>query len=279
VAGKLLGISATSLIAARLRLGRLPRGVGGTQLAGGAALAGIGFTVALFIAELAFDDPAQRDEAKVGVLVASLIAALIATALFRLAARGGPSQDDRPQRLDRPVDPDVDHIRGRLDAPLTLLEYGDYECPFCSQASGIVDDLSERFGDDLRYVFRHLPLTAAHPNAQFAAEAAEAASAQGRFWAMHARLFEQQTALSLDTLIDLAQALDLDLDRFVDDLQEQVHAEHIRLDVLSAEASGVRGTPTFFVGDERHDGPWDAETLGEALNAAPPSTRSSGQGR
>jgi Na+/H+ antiporter NhaA len=267
VAGKLVGIAATSIVAARTGLGRLPPAVTRGQLTGGAALAGIGFTVALFIADLAFEDAAQRDEAKVGILAASLIAALIATGLFRLAARGEAAQDDRPRTLQPPVDPDVDHIRGPVDAPLTLVVFGDHECPFCGQASDMVDELFERFGDELRYVFRHLPLTEAHPNAQLAAEAAEAAGAQARFWEMHAALFEHQDHLGMDTVIDLAQALRLDLDRFVDDLQERVHAEHVRLDVASAEASGARGTPTFFVGDRRHSGPWDAETLGDALDA------------
>ncbi len=105
--------------------------------------------------------------------------------------------------------------------------------------------------------------------AALAAEAAEAAGAQGRFWEMHDRLFAHQDDLGLDRAIDEPQALGLDLDRFVDDLQERVHAEHVRLDAASAEASGVHGTPAFFVGDRRHEGPWDAETLGRALEAQP----------
>ena len=112
-----------------------------------------------------------------------------------------------------------------------------------------------------------MPNEDAHPNAWLAAEAAEAAGAQGRFWEMHDRLFAEQEDLGLDRVIDEAQALGLDLDRFVDDLQEHVHAEHLRLDAASAEASGVAGTPTFFVGDRRHSGPWDADTLTKALEA------------
>ena len=271
VVGKLVGISAAAIGANRLGLGSLPPSVTRIQLTGGAALAGIGFTVALFIADLAFEDPELREQAKVGVLVASLLAAVVAALILRVAARrsgGAEAGSDRPATLERPVDPDVDHIRGPARAPLTLLEFGDYECPFCSQATGVVDELRERFGDDLRYVFRHLPLEDRHPGARLAAEAAEAASGQGRFWEMHDRLFAHRGELDLDAVIDDAQALGLDLDRFVDDLQEGVHAEHVRLDVESAARSDVRGTPTFFVGDRRHEGPWDADTLATALENA-----------
>jgi Na+:H+ antiporter, NhaA family len=268
VAGKLLGISLVSLAAERAGLGRLPDGVSRTHLLGGAALAGIGFTVALFIAELAFDDEALREEAKVGVLAGSLIAAVLATALFRLSGSGDDAAGGKPAELARPVDPDIDHIRGRADAPLTLVVYGDYACPFCGRATGVVDELFERFGEDLRHVHRHLPLTDEHEAAQLAAEAAEAAGAQGRFWEMHDRLYARSGELSWDAVVDEAQALDLDLDRFVDDLQERAHAEHVRLDAESAAAAGVPGTPTFFVNGVRHEGDWDAESLGTALEAA-----------
>jgi len=267
VAGKLLGITLASFLAVRSGRGRLPEGLTALPLTGGAALAGIGFTVSLFVADLAFDDPARQDEAKVGVLVASVIAALVATVLFRIAARRDTSdRSGRPDTLDRPVDPDIDHIRGSDDASLTLVEYGDYECPFCGRATDVVDELFERFGErELRYAFRHVPNPGRHPNAELAAQAAEAASAQGRFWEMHEALFDHQDALDFDRIIDLAQGLGLDLNRFIDDLQEGVHAEHVRLDAASADASGVHGTPTFFVGDRRHRGPWDAETLARAL--------------
>jgi Na+:H+ antiporter, NhaA family len=268
VVGKLAGISLVAAGAAKLGLGRLPDGVGRGQLAGGAALAGIGFTVSLFITDLAFEEEALREEAKVGVLAASLLAALLATLVFRLAGRGEPAAAAGPDVLDRPVDPRVDHVRGPAGAPLTLVEYGDYQCPFCGRATGVVAELADRFGDDLRYVFRHLPLRDRHPGAQLAAEAAEAAGAQGRFWPMHDRLFALDGELDADALIDAAQALGLDLDRFVDDLQEGVHRAHVDLDVESARRSGVRGTPTFFVDGRRHEGPADAATLADALDAA-----------
>jgi Na+/H+ antiporter NhaA len=275
VAGKAVGISLASLLAVRLRLGDLPRGVGPTQLAGAAALAGIGFTVSLFVADLAFDDAARQDEAKVGILVASALAAVLGWALFRLAARRGDGTEPAlPTRLDPPVDPPHDRIRGPANAPLTLVEYGDFECPFCGDATGAVQELRERFGDELRYVFRHLPLRDVHPHAQLAAEASEAAAAQGHFWEMHDRMFSHQERLELDDLLGDAQAVGLDVERFAEDLRDGVHVAAVQADVESAERSGVQGTPTFFVGDRRHTGPHDAATLGAALEASRPGALS-----
>jgi Na+/H+ antiporter NhaA len=269
VVGKTLGISVASLATVRARLGELPRGVGRTQLMGASALAGIGFTVSLFVTDLAFDDRGLQDEAKVGVLAASLIAALLGWALFRLAmSRGDGTEPALPTRLDPPVDVAHDRIRGPVGAPLTLVEYADFECPFCGDATGVIEELRERFGDDLRYVFRHLPLRDRHPGAQLAAEAAEAAGAQGRFWEMHDRMFSHQERLELDDLLGDAQAIGLDVERFAEDLRDGVHAAAVQADVESAERSGVRGTPTFFIGDERHTGPYDAATLAERLEAS-----------
>jgi CRP-like cAMP-binding protein len=170
--------------------------------------------------------------------------------------------------LDPPVDPDRDHVRGPLDAPLTLVEYGDFECPFCGRATGAVDQLRERFGDRLRYVFRHVPLTDVHPHAQLAAEAAEAAAAQGRFWEMHDRLFADQERLLPSHLLEHAAAIGLDVSRFARDLGSGRYARRVQEDVDSAESSGVEGTPTFFVGGRRHAGPYDADTLAAELLAA-----------
>jgi protein-disulfide isomerase len=167
--------------------------------------------------------------------------------------------------------PTLDHIRGPVEAPLTLLEYGDYDCPYCAETADVVDELREQYGDRLRFVWRHLPLDDVHPGAQIAAEAAEAAAAQGRFWDMHDRLIRAEPMQDLDTLIDHAQALGLDLDRFVDDIQEEAHSGRIGLNVKGAEDSEAQGTPTFYVNGVRHDGPWDAESLAAALDAAAPS--------
>ncbi|MDQ3769771.1 MAG: Na+/H+ antiporter NhaA [Actinomycetota bacterium] len=270
VAGKLLGITLAATGAVRLGWGTLARGLSPAQLAGGAALSGIGFTISLFIVDLALDDPALQDEARVGVLAASLIAALLGWGLFRAGRRWGRAEADPrgAMVLDPPVDPARDHVRGPVDAPLTLVEYADFECPFCGRATGLVEDLRERFGDRLRYVFRHVPLTDVHPAAELAAQAAEAAAEQGGFWEMHDRLFAHQDALEPHDLLDHAGALGLDVDRFEEDLLDGRHALRVSDDALSAQASGVRGTPTFFVGGRRHTGPTDAATLGRALDSA-----------
>ena len=233
---------------------------------GAAALAGIGFTVSLFVTDLAFDDEVLRDEAKVGVLAASVLAAALGWLLFRLAATDDDADTRAAVRLDPPVDRAHDHIRGPLDAPLSLVEYGDAECPFCGDATGAVAELRRRYGDRLQYVFRHLPLEDLHPQARLAAEAMEAAGAQGRFWEMHDRVFAEPDRLKLDDLVGHAQALGMDAERFLEALRDDVHEAAIDADIDSAERSGVTGTPTFFVNGERVRGPHDAEALAEALD-------------
>jgi len=156
---------------------------------------------------------------------------------------------------------DRDHIEGPADAAVTLVEYGDYECPYCREVAPIIEQLEERFGDRLRYVFRHFPITSAHPNAQLAAEAAEAAAAQGKFWEMHDRLFEHTGPLHRQQLVLFAQDLDLDVERFERELDEHVHADRVREDFLSGVRSGVNGTPTLFLNGVRYDGPWDVDSL------------------
>ncbi|CAA9412685.1 MAG: Na+/H+ antiporter NhaA type, partial [uncultured Quadrisphaera sp.] len=268
VAGKLVGILAGTGLAVRLRLGDLAPGLTRGHLAGGAALSGIGFTISLFIVDLAFDDEALADRARVGVLAASLLAAVLGWSLLRLVDRRRPRGGGRPDRLHPPVDPERDHVRGPVDAPLTLVEYGDFECPFCSRATGSVEELRARFGDRLRYVFRHSPLPDVHPHAQLAAEAAEAAGVQGRFWEMHDRLFAAQDRLTTTDLLDHAADLGLDLQAFALDLGAGRCTRRVQQDVESAAASGVTGTPTFFVGDRRHDGAYDADALAAALLAS-----------
>lgn len=271
VAGKTFGIGVTALSSSRLGVGPLPQGVGEGQVIGGAALSGIGFTVSLLIANLAFTNTELLDAATVGILLAAVLATLTAWVVFRLAAvLRGERTASRPMVLDRPVDPAHDHIRGPVDAPLTLVEYGDFECPFCSRATGTVDALMARFGDDLRYVFRHLPLPDVHPNAILAAEAAEAAAAQGAFWKMHDRLFTHNDQLEPPDLLTHAAALGLDVERFSRELGTGLHAARIREDVASAEASGATGTPTFFVNGRRQVGRYDEEALAAALTGGQP---------
>ncbi len=267
VVGKLVGISGGVLLGVRLNLGTLPQGVRPGHVVGGAALSGIGFTVSLLIAGLAFaDNDALQDRARVGVLLAAALATGLGWLVF-WASRTfrGEGDADLPRTLDRSVQPDVDHIRGPVDAPLTLLEYGDFECPFCSKATSLARELRERFGDDLRYVFRHLPLADVHPHAELAARAAVAAAAQGCFWEMHDLLFSHQDELESEDLIGYAATIGLDVERFLRDLDSEPVQERVRADVTSAEASGARGTPTFFVNGRRHVGPYDAATLADEL--------------
>lgn len=268
VLGKFVGIGVTALLGVRAGVGQLPVGVGPGHVLGGAALSGIGFTVSLLVVGLAFEDPSLRDQATVGVLLSAVLSTALAWVTFRLAAVWrGEGDADLPRRLARPVDEQVDHLRGPVDAPLTLVEYGDYECPFCARATGVAEELRRRFGTELRYVFRHLPLHDVHPRADLAARAAVAADLQGRFWPMHDLLFSHQDALDPDDLVGYARDVGLDVDRFVRDLDSPGVAARVRDDVASAEASGARGTPTFFVGGTRHVGPWDAVTLAHALEA------------
>ncbi len=161
-----------------------------------------------------------------------------------------------------------DHIQGPADAAVTLVEYGDYECPHCKRAYPIVKQIQRRMGRRLRFVFRNFPLRESHPHAQHAAEAAEAAGAQGKFWEMHDLLFERQFALEDESLIEYAGDLGLDVPRFREDLAEGAYAPRVREDFRSGVMSGVNGTPTFFVNGARHDDAWDVEPLLAALERA-----------
>jgi protein-disulfide isomerase len=158
-----------------------------------------------------------------------------------------------------------DHIQGPATAPVTLVEYGDYECPSCGQAYLIVKKLQRQLGRQLRFVFRNFPLATAHPHAERAAEAAEAAASQGQFWAMHDSLFENQNALDDEFLVQYAVALGLDESRFGSELAGHVHAARVREDFMGGVRSGVNGTPTFFINGVRHDGPFDLGALLAAI--------------
>jgi protein-disulfide isomerase len=173
---------------------------------------------------------------------------------------------DRPM-LTVPVS-ERDHVRGPSTAPLTMLEYGDYECPYCGAAHPIVKQVERLLEGDLRFAYRHFPLSGIHPHAYQAAEAAEAAGAQGRFWEMHDLLFEHQDRLGTQDLFGYAEALGLDLARFTRELESHAHAPRLREDFLSGVRSGVNGTPTFFINGVRHNGGYDLPTLVEALREA-----------
>jgi protein-disulfide isomerase len=170
--------------------------------------------------------------------------------------------------LSEDVDPERDHVRGPDDAAVTLVEYGDYECPYCGQAEVVIRELLDSFGDDLRYVWRHLPLSDVHEYAQVAAEAAEAAADQGEFWRMHDVLLEHQGDLTPPDLTRYARDLGLDVDGFWDAVRSRRHAARIAEDVASADASGVAGTPSFFINGRRHAGAYDASTLAQAVRGA-----------
>jgi predicted DsbA family dithiol-disulfide isomerase len=268
VVGKAVGISLGALGATRLGLGRLPQGVGSGHIVAGGALSGIGFTVSLLIVALAFDDERLQDEATVGVLLSAVLAAALGWLVFAAAARFlGQTDAALPRLLSDPVDPEHDHILGPVDAPLTLVEYLDYECPFCARMTGVAKELRTHFGDRLRYVVRHMPLEV-HQHAELTALAVEAAGRQGKFWEMHDLLFERQDELELQDLVGYAAELGLDVEAFMRDLDDEESARRVQRDVASAEASGVRGTPTFFVGEERHVGPHDTVSLVAALKAS-----------
>jgi protein-disulfide isomerase len=170
----------------------------------------------------------------------------------------------QPNRLSVPVG-ERDHIQGPISAPVQLVEYGDYECPYCGMAHPIVKSIQARMRDQLQFAFRHFPLRTIHPHAERAAEAAEAAGAQGKFWPMHDMLYEHQDALDDTSLLSYAAALDLDVTKFATELREHVWAARVREDFMSGARSGVNGTPTFFINGVRHDGPFDFETLFAAL--------------
>jgi len=170
--------------------------------------------------------------------------------------------------LTLPVGEDRDHIQGPVAAPVTLLEYGDYECPYCGAAYPIVKQVQERMGEQLRFVFRNFPLTTSHPHAEQAAEAAESAAAQGRFWEMHDHLFEHQRHLEAEDLHTYARELGLDVDRFDRELAQHAYVARVHEDFLSGVHSGVNGTPSFYINGRRFDSSYDTDTLLAALQRA-----------
>ncbi|MGA8363871.1 MAG: Na+/H+ antiporter NhaA [Solirubrobacteraceae bacterium] len=277
VVGKPLGILGSSWLGTRRVLGggRTKLAVTWPGLAGTGAVAGIGFTVSLLISDRAFGGELLA-QAKLGILAAAIISPFAAWIVFRLIARLPAAVRARQlgrtaeQLIDlaEDVDPARDHIRGDPDAPVTLVEYGDFECPYCGRAEPAIRELLSEWGDDLRYVFRHLPLSDVHPWAQLAAEAAEAAGAQGAFWEMHDILLAHQGELTPGSLRRYAQELGLDGERLTEELRRRAHAARVSEDVASADASGVSGTPSFFVNGRRHTGVYDVATLSAAVRAA-----------
>ncbi|MGI8712512.1 MAG: Na+/H+ antiporter NhaA [Solirubrobacteraceae bacterium] len=274
VVGKPIGITGGAWLVTKLSRGSIRPPVGWASVLGGGAIAGIGFTVSLLIATLAFGGAALA-EAKVGVLTTLIGAPVISWIVGRLARwlprgmrlRALVGSAEAIVDLAVEVDPERDHLRGPDDASVTLLEYGDLECPFCGRAETVIRELLSDFGD-LRYVWRHLPLNDVHPHAQMAAEASEAAGAQGRFWEMHDTMLTHQGELTLKDILGYAQALELDMERFKGALRKRKGSGRIAEDVESADLSGVSGTPTFFINGHRHQDAYDIDTLSKAVRLA-----------
>ncbi|MGK5740074.1 Na+/H+ antiporter NhaA [Micromonospora sp. URMC 103] len=279
VVGKPAGVILTARLVPRLTRNRLRPPVGWAAVTGVGTVSGMGFTVALLVAAHALEG-AALDEAKLGILTATVVSAVVTWSVFKLAARLPEARRTRAlfgtveEIVDLlvPVEADRDHMRGPADAPVTVVEYGDFECPYCGQAEPVVRELLTEFAN-IRYVWRHLPLTEVHPHAQLAAEAAEAAGEQGAFWQMHDLLFKHQDALGNTDVLRYAQQLGLDLDRFREYLAERRGADRIMEDMDSADLSGVSGTPTFFINGRRHHGAYDITALSAAVQAAFAQTR------
>jgi Na+/H+ antiporter NhaA len=275
VVGKPAGTVGAAWLLSRVSRGRIRPPVGWAAVTGAGVIAGIGFIVSLLIASLAFHGP-QLAEAKVGVLSAAVCASALTWVVFRVTAmlpkrlrlRALLGTADTIIDLAVPVDPERDHVRGPDKSPVTLVEYGDFECPYCGQAEPVMRELLAGYGD-LRYVWRHLPLTDVHPRALLAADGAEAAARQGKFWEMHDQLLDHQGALTAWDLLRYAGELGMDTGQFTRDLRDRAGAAKIAADVDSADLSGVSGTPTFFINGRRHYGAYDIGTLSDAVRAAP----------
>jgi protein-disulfide isomerase len=274
VVGKPAGTVGGAWLLARVSRGRIRPPVGWAAVTGAGAIAGIGFIVSLLIASLAFGGR-ELAEAKVGILSAVVCSSALGWAVFRVTAR-------LPKRLRlrallgtsealidlaAPVDPGRDHLRGPARAPVTLVEYADFECPYCGRAEPVIRELLADYGD-LRYAWRHLPLTDVHPHALAAAEASEAAAVQGKFWPMHDQLLGHQGALTVSDLIGYAREIGLDTAKFAADLRNRTGQARIAEDMDSADLSGVSGTPTFFINGKRHHGAYDIATLADAVRSA-----------
>jgi Na+/H+ antiporter NhaA len=274
VVGKPIGTVGAAWLLTVISRGRIRPPIGWAAVTAAGTIAGIGFIVTLLIASLAFHGEELAD-AKLGILTGALCASALTWAVVRLTAllpkrlrlRALLGTADTIIDLAVPVDPRRDHIRGPDKAPVTVVEYGDFECPYCGEAELGIREMLADYGE-VRYVWRHLPLTDVHPHALLAAEGSEAAGAQGKFWEMHDQLLEHQGALNADDLIGYAGELGLDADRFARDLANDAGAARIDEDIDSADLSGVSGTPTFFINGKRHHGAYDLGELSDAVRAA-----------
>jgi Na+/H+ antiporter NhaA len=272
VAGKPTGTVAGTWIACRISRLAPPTGWGGVTGVGMAS--GVGFTIALLIADKALTGD-QLNDAKLGILTAAVAASLLTWLVFRVVERLPPQRRLRALHgtaeaitdLAVPVDPGRDRVRGPARAQVTLVEYGDFECGYCGQAEPAIREIL-RGSPAVRYVWRQFPLEDVHPRAYLAALAAEAAAAQGAFWEMHDRLLDHQDALTAPDLVRHAEALGLDRSRFTADVRAKTGAARIAADVDSGDQSGVSGTPVFFINGIRHHGAYDQAALVAAIKTA-----------
>ncbi len=272
--GKPLGTVGFTWALQKAARGRLMPPVGWGSIVGTGTVSVAAFTVSLLIARMALTGE-DLEIATIALLLSIPLAAVLTWAVFGITNRlpkhvrtralyGSPNII---KDLKAPVDPERDNMRGPVDAPVTLVEYGDFECPYCGQAEPIVRALLADYGD-VRYVWRHLPLTDVHPHAMLAAEAAQAAAEQGAFWEMHDKLFQNQNALRVEDLVRYADELGLDTQVFAKALQERTFTERVTADIESADLSSVGGTPTFFINGRRHYGAYDIGALKSAVKAA-----------
>ncbi|MFE2642665.1 Na+/H+ antiporter NhaA [Streptomyces nigra] len=281
VLGKPLAVIVGSWLVAHSSRGRLSVPVGWGAVLGSGTLAGVGFTVSLLIATLAFSGQ-QLDQAKIGILVAATLSTVTSWAVYHVIGLLPSTRrhnvllgDSTPlDDLDDAVNTDLDHVRGIVDAPITVLEYGDFECPYCSEIEPATRHMLTS-QPDVRYVWRHLPLTDVHPHALLAAEAAEAAASQGAFWDMHTILLNHQDRLALPSLLSYAEELGLDSDRFKNELLSGTHRKRVDRHIASADANGVSGTPTFFINGKRYQGRHEPKALSDAIQQARIELRSS----
>jgi protein-disulfide isomerase len=272
--GKPLGTLGVTSVLAMVSRRRLSAPVGWAGVLGVGTVSTVAFTVSLLIADTALRGE-ERDVATVAILSSIPLSAVLTWLVFTITERLPKQLKLRAlygranviSDLTMPVDPDRDYVRGPVDAPVTVVEYGDFECPYCGQAEPIVRELLADFGD-VRYVWRHLPLSDVHPHAQLAAEASQAAAVQGAFWPMHDLIFEHQDALTHDDLVGYAGELGLDTDQFDRELRSRAGAARVAADIESADMSSVSGTPTFFINGRRHYGAYDIDVLKSAVRAA-----------
>ncbi|WP_454042211.1 Na+/H+ antiporter NhaA [Cellulosimicrobium sp. Marseille-Q8652] len=265
VGGKLVGTTVGAAAAVGLRLGRLSPGLHPRHLVAGGLMSGIGFTISLFIIDLALTDPALRSDARIGVLTASVLAALLAAVAFALVARTDRHRPDQAEPLIRAVDGRRDHLRGRTEAPTQLVVYASFAFRVAGRAVETVDELRAVLGDRLLFVYRHLPTD--DPAALEAAQAAEEAAVQGRFWEMHDALSASGGRLTSREVRRCAAAAGLNLDRLDDALRHGSHLARVTEDAVDAATMRLPGPPAFFVNGLRYDGPVDVDELRSALLA------------